>query len=180
MAKAAVWYYDKIKVTGLRDLRSTLRKADIKGKALKPAYHEASAFAADVARAAVPVKTGKLKASIVPKPLTNMARIQMGAGVKYTFLSELGGGAHWRSRVYRPQKTGQRGRSLKGGDRGFRPIFIRGAFRMAARLYIFQKEHIPNSGDFDGYHVLPAIRGKVDEITSVFMKAIDKLLEELL
>ena len=174
----ATWYYDKLKVTGIRDLRSTLRKADIKGKALKPAYQEASEFAADVARAAAPTKTGKLKGSIKARPTSTMARIEMGGGVKYTFLSELGGGAHWRSRTTGARKAGQKGRTAKGGTRYATRVPIKGGIRMASRLYIFQKPH-RSPDNFGGYHVLPAIRQKADDIARVFLKSIDRLLEAL-
>lgn len=162
-------YSHRIKVHGLVELRRMLKEGGVDvNAALRPAYVAVSKRGEVIARNAAPHKSGRMRDSIEAAPTATRARIRMGGRkAPHFFVQEFGGSVVWRSRKV---KYSNRTKKWSGGS----PVYFDGGFKTLSRNWIPLQPHVGNAaiGDWDTYHVLPALKRHRDEFAGMFMDAL--------
>lgn len=87
--------FSAIRITGGRELRRALRTAEGDLDDLKEAHAKVAAIVATAARAAAPVRTGKLAESIRPNAGQRYARVSVGNNRKSKSGIPYAGPIHW-------------------------------------------------------------------------------------
>lgn len=101
---------EPIRISGLREFNRDLRKlnADLP-KALRVAHNEGAEFIAALARAGVPVRTGRARGTVKARSTRTLSRVQGGSNrAPYYPWLEYGGRVGRRRSVHRPYRKAGR------------------------------------------------------------------------